>query len=332
MNPAASDIWTKLDSSNPAGDKLNAKQPFPDISNKILFAIDSEKKRHILIILTESEGGLDDRNSRGLTVLTRDLRIHDKEPERYLDIECRDSAGYAAFDIIGLEIAKELSKAHYPPAEIVRRILARWRRFWGQIPSEMLSREELFGLCAELWFLSHWLIPSIAPLEAIVRWRGPYGARHDFEWPGRSVEVKVSSSPRGRIHHIHGLEQLESPEGGNLFLYSLLIREERGGQYSLPLLISECRRLLDSDAEAMEEFEATLVRTGYSPAHDEEYGKIMFRIAGEALFTVDNNFPRLLPGSIAGGIPPGIERVEYEINLNNSEDLIVARSASEFTI
>lgn len=332
MSPDISDVWTQLERSNPVGEKINAKPALPDITKKFFFAVDSERKRHVLIPLSTNETGYDDRNSRGLVVITRELRIQDRESERYLDIECRDSAGYPAFDIIGLEIATELARAQLPPAEIVRRVLSRWRRFWGQIPREMLSREELLGLVAEIWFLSHWLIPSVGPIEAIKRWMGPHGARHDFEWPGQSIEVKASSSSRGRIHHIHGLEQLEPPEGGELFLFSLLIHVEGGGGNSLPLLISECRNLLDPDAEAVIEFETALFRTGYSPAHDDEYSKILFRITDEALFQVNGNFPRLLESSIAGGVPSGIERVEYEINLNSFGHLIVARSYSEITL
>lgn len=329
MTPDLSDIWEQIEKSNPVGEKLIARQFIPTISNRILYAIDFEKKRHFLILLEPGESGIEDRNSRGLVVITRDLQVHGKEPGRYLDIECRDPAGYPAFNLIGYEIAVELAKAKQQPSDIVRRVLSRWRRFWGQIPREMLSREKIVGLLAELWFLSHWMIPSVGPIEAVRRWRGPFGARHDFEWPGRSIEVKASSSSRGRIHHIHGLEQLEPPEAGDLLLYSVLIREEGGALATLPSLIIECKNLLENDADAIIEFETALVRNGYSPAHEDEYNKLSFRISHEALFKVTNNFPRLLNSSIIGGLPAGIEHVEYEINLNGNEDLIIARSISE---
>src|SRR5207245_778158 len=100
--------------------------------------------------------------------------------------------------------------------ESVARVFARWRRFWGQLPQHLLSREQQLGLFAELWFLNVWLLPRVDAAEAVTRWRGPFGARHDFEWPTRSVEVKVTTSTRGPIHYIHGLDQLVPPDGGNL--------------------------------------------------------------------------------------------------------------------
>ena len=145
MTPDISDIWEQIERSNPVGEKLIAKQFIPTISCRILCAVDVEKKRHFLIHLEQGESGTEDRNSRGLTVVTRDLQIHGKEPGRYLDIECRDPAGYPAFNLIGQEIATDLAKAKQSPSEIVRRVLSRWRRFWGQIPRQMLSREKNCG-------------------------------------------------------------------------------------------------------------------------------------------------------------------------------------------
>jgi len=41
-----------------------------------------------------------------------------------------------------------------------------------------------------------------------------------------------------------------------------------------------------------------------------------FRIIEEALFNVMGDFPRINAKNFSAGIPTGIEKVEYEINLN----------------
>jgi hypothetical protein len=283
----------------------------------------------LLIALTPSEEELNDTQTRGISVVTRDLVTHGHEATRYLDIECQDAAGHAALDIIGGELAGHLAQEGKRPKEVVERVLAKWRRFWGEVPKNLLSREELFGLFAELWFLTLWLLPKVGAECGVDRWRGPFGARHDFEWHGKSVEVKAASSTRGRIHHINGLEQLAPPEDGELLLFSLGVREEAGAAKTLPGVIDICRGLFESNPEVLSRFEIGLARVGYSPAHDDEYAKTPLRVVEEALFAVRDDFPRVTEKEFAAGIPTGIEAFHYEINLNAFDHLRVAKSPGE---
>src|SRR5262249_35690013 len=153
--------------------------------------------------------------SRGLSVHTRELVVSARHPARYLDITCQDALGHPVLDMIGQELLESLRPPDCRPADVVRRVLARWRRFWSLMPRSLLSRSDQIGLFGELWFLRVWLLPHAGP-AAIDRWRGPAGSRHDFEWPGRSMEVKATASTRGLIHRINGVDQLLPPEGGDL--------------------------------------------------------------------------------------------------------------------
>lgn len=330
MTQISNQIWIDLEASKPRGEELVAKSIITHDIPRLLCAIDSNNQRHILIPLQKNESQIEDTRSRGLSVKTRELQIHGESSSFYIDIQCKDSGGYSAFNVLVNEIASEIDNVKEQPSEIVRRILAKWRRFWGQAPKKLLSKEEITGLFAELWFLSRWLIPAIGPLESVKRWKGPYGARHDFEWKDQSVEVKASTSMRGRIHHIHGLEQLESPENGNLDLFSLRLREEGGGFYTLPILINECRNIISGDEEALFLFETGLVKMNYSPIHDEDYNAIHYRIVDEALYSVTSDFPRLISANILNGLPFGIEGVEYIINLNGYDHLIRYSSPREY--
>jgi len=322
-------VWVQLAQVGPIGDKLAARLALPDVTERLQCALDSNNHRHLLIALTASEEELNDSHSRGVSVLTRELVTQGQAAARYLDIECQDAAGYAALDLIGGEFADGLSRTDKPPHEIVERVLARWRRFWSGLPKDFLSREELIGLFGELWFLLFWLLPGVGAVQAVQRWRGPFGARHDFEWQGKSIEVKATSSTRGRIHLINGIEQLLPPENGELLLFSLRLREEAGAAYTLPGLIATCRSLFESDSDSLSRFEIGLARTGYSPAHDEEYDKLFLRVAEEALFAVRDNFPRITENTFAAGIPVGVEAFTYEINLNTFDHLRLANSPEE---
>jgi hypothetical protein len=325
----ATDIWQRLESSPPAGENLTARLALPGNTDRLLFAIDAFRQRHILIPLQTGEEGLHDTESRGLTVETKELTINGQDLSRYLDIKCEDSSGHDALDLIGNEIAGLLIQNLHSPSVVVHRVLAKWRRFWGQTPRHMLSREEQIGLFAELWFMGTWLIPKIGVSESIRRWRGPFGARHDFEWVGRSIEVKATMSNRGLLHKIHGIEQLELPDGGDLLFYSLRLREEAGASNTLPGLVSMCRDHIKDDIDAQSDFDAALIQARYSPAHQEEYEKLHLHIMEEGLFSVTNQFPRLTRGTFPAGIPIGIERIDYEINLSGFSDLCIARSESD---
>jgi hypothetical protein len=197
------------------------------------------------------------------------------------------------------------------------------------LEKQLLSREKQCGLFAELWFLSSWLIPRFGVNDAVARWRGPFGGRHDFEWTGRSVEVKATTSTRGRIHRINGLDQLAPPEQGDLFFFSLQLREEAGATNTLPSVVAGCRIQLEQDANCLGLFENALAQVGYSPAHESEYTKLRLRIVEQGLFAVRDDFPRLTAAGLPQGIPPGIEHIEYDINLGGFVHLCIARQPSE---
>jgi len=316
MQKISPEIWSVLETILPTGENLTAKLAAPDTSSLVFCALDSEKRRHILVQIKSDDSAYDNRQSRGIQVITRELNIHGQPPSRYMDLICLDSAGYSGLDLIGSEIISELVKGTRPPAEIIHSVLAKWRRFWGQIPQDILSRNEVIGLFAEIRFLTERQIPEVGPAEAVKRWRGPFGSRHDFEWQGGSVEVKATTSSRGRIFHINGIDQLEPPEHGKLFFFGVRLREEGGADQTLPSVIVVCRNLLIIDDDALEKFESVLVQSGYSPHHNEEYEKMRFRIIEEVFFKVTDEFPRICSANFVGGIPDGIERVEYEVNLN----------------
>lgn len=327
------ETWSRLQTDMPKGDMLTARTAFPKISKKLLAGLDANGIRHFLISLEPAEMELNDNQSRGIRVICNELRIknlaQNLQSMKYMDIICQDNAGHEAFNIIGQEIAVSIESSSISKSELIRGILSKWRRFWGHIPTNSLSAEEIIGLFSEIWFLNRWLFSKMDALSAISIWRGPYASRHDFEWPNKSVEVKGTTSTKGRIHWIHGLEQLSPPEGGELYFFSLRLREEGGAAYTLPGLIEECRKILLKNPEALTNFENSLALTGYSPVHDNEYLKIHFRVVDESLYAVRDSFPRITTGIFQNGVPSGVETVRYEVNLEGFDSLIIARSSSD---
>jgi len=322
----AQDTWSKL--TRPIGDQLVARLALPETVSRLLCAIDSNGSRHLLIPLNETDDEYSDNQSRGFVVTTKEFSIRGNTPERYMALKCLDAGGHGILDMMGGEIADGLLGQNKQPAEIVQKVLSKWRRFFGQVPQPILSHEEQLGLFAELWFLAVWVIPKLGP-SSVRNWKGPWGSRHDFEWDNQSVEVKATTNVRGRIHRIHGIDQLEPPESGPLYLFSVRMREEMGATQNLPKVVAECRTNLVDDDELLAYFENTLVQAGYSPIFDEEYAKMKLRIIDDVLFHVNDVFPKLTRASFSNNTPEGIERIDYEINLTSFGNLIVANQPDE---
>jgi hypothetical protein len=324
MTVIAPDVWRQIELSRPSGDELVGRQAAPDVTRRLLAAIDFRGRRHFLVALEANEAEFRDASSRGLTVITEELVLTGQANARYINLVCEDALGHAMFDLIGGEIGNRLHIVGEEPADVVSRVLAKWRRFWGQLPRQMLSREAQVGLFSELWFLTYWLLPAAGPAPAARMWRGPYGARHDFERAGLSIEAKGTTSTRGRVHKVNGLQQLDPPQTGRLLFFSLRLREEAGASNTLPMLVQACRERISVDPDAEGMLESGLIAAGYMASHEEEYSKVHWRGVEELLFDARQGFPRINPESFQGGVPPGIEEIEYTINLNTFDELVVA--------
>lgn len=332
MSAIAPQIWARLSSEGLQGNALRACLAVPDITDRLLAGIDESSRRHLLILLRPTDADFHDSHSRGIGVTTQELAIPDHTPGRYLDITCIDTSGYETFNLIGWELATHLSGRGETASQVVSRVLAKWRRFWGQAPRHLLSREEQLGLFAELWFLRVWLIPMVGLSEAVQRWRGPFGSRHDFEWTGKSVEIKATSSTRDRVHRIHGLDQLMPPEAGVLLLFSQRLREEAGATNSLPNLVASCREQLVSEPHTLTQFEDALTHVGYSVADADEYSQLRLRVVEEGLYQVQADFPRLTKTELCDGLLPGVRDVNYEIVLDGFAHLCIARFPEQATM
>lgn len=329
MNPVPNGIWTQIELSRPKGDELIGRPALADLTSRLLAAVDAAGRRHLLISLEPTDGDFRDVSSRGLIIETEELILPGLQYGRYINLKCFDAAGHDMLDVIGGEIAEGLHAGAESPAEIVATVLGRWRRFWAQQHRQLLSREEQVGLLAELWFLAYWLVPAIGGPDALRRWRGPYGARHDFEHHGLSIESKGTSSTRGRIFRVSGLHQLDPPESGRLLLFGMRVREEAGAGNTLPLIVDVCRGLVESRPEARDMLDSALIAAGYADLHRDEYEKTRWRVVEELLYEVRDDFPKVVPGAFIEGVPAGVEELDYSINLSTFDHLVVCRRPAD---
>jgi len=327
MTEITEDTWRELEVNLPSYGLFNAKC----ISTKkqAFVAVNHQGNRHILLRISNIEEAVLDNRSRGLMVEGRNLIFNDSEEQPFILVGCTDKDGNKAFNLVVTDILLNIESGENS-AVAVTRVLEKWRRFWGGASKQILSEEQIKGLFGELWFLLTWLMTK--KVQWIEHWLGPTGSRHDFEKSGVAIEAKTTSSVRGHIHRIHGIDQLDPPQDSDLYFYSLRVRREGTATNTLPMLIRRIKSVLGEEQQLIELFEQRLAIAGYSPVHEQEYSEYKFRIIDERLYLVNEMFPRLSLSLLHDGVPNGIERIDYDINLEVCNQCLVAKHPQEFNI
>jgi hypothetical protein len=312
--PAQSDVYAQL-----------AAEAIVGVDGAFL-AVDHEGTRHLLLAADADGEPVSDERSRGIRAITRPLSVQGQPERQFIDVLCAVGGGQDVFNLVATAIVEQVAQGG-DTRDAVQNTLSRWRHFWGASPESGLTAQEVRGLFGELWFLAVWLLPH--GHDQLRHWLGPTGARHDFQWSALAVEAKATTSVRGHVHRINGLDQLDTPADGRLCLFSLRLREEATASNTLVSLIDRITAELGDDTDALDGFETRLMQTGYSPTQADLYAELRFRVINERLYEVTDDFPRLSAASFPYGLPSGIERVEYEINLDACPDVMIASSPSE---
>ncbi|MGD6856392.1 PD-(D/E)XK motif protein [Bacillus infantis] len=317
--------WIKVETSTPDYGKLNVHRI--DYAANLILASDHVGYRHILLPLNNISEAIKDNKSRGLLVYGRDLKIDDQPISSYLDVCCIQKDNNNLFNVIANDIYYRLKEGD-SPSSAVGTTLNKWRKFWLKGLKPILSDNEIKGLFGELWFMKNWLLPK--GKDQLLAWHGPDGNRYDFESNNFSVEIKTTSSMAGHVHKINGLDQLDTPSNGTLFLYSLRIRSDIRSKFSLPYLISSIKNALSDNIILLSEFENKIIESGYLPEYESEYEDFCFNIVDERMYLVGEGFPRLTLNDLKNGVPQGIQNIHYDLNLNNCKRYYLCGSPEDW--
>jgi len=289
-------------------------------------ARDNGNYQHLLVLVDgKTDLGLDE--THGLKVAIAQHRIAGRGDASYVDLVCLDSGAGQTFAVVATEIANAtVSTPIEDRTSAVAAAVREWRWFWGVDPTA-LSRKAAVGLFGELWFLTRW---AGVTSENVTAWDASNGARHDFQWPLSSVEVKTTAQSGAVVHTIQHLEQLDDPESGRLFLYSLRISRDALAANSVKSLAAAARHALRADAAGRSDLMAKLAQRGYSPAGSPE-SDATYRVLDEGLYRVSDGFPRLTTRSFSGGLPTGITRVSYQVDMSACAAYLTGASPDQWT-
>lgn len=208
-------------------------------------------------------------------------------------IALRDVALIDIFAAVAAHLAARLRAlpAAFTTQADVDKYLAEWLEFFSR---QSLTRERAVGLWGELYILS--VLPSVD--RGVACWVGPYGQMFDFMGNGVSIEVKTSLRTAVAAF---SLGQIEDRDDGHA-VFLRVLKDDRNGK-SLDMLVAEIRRELRDPIE----FDATLVRAGYSSGTNAE-----LRLTAEDLRAVPNS---KIPRPVVND--DRIRSVRYEVDVDS---------------
>ncbi|MFD7708078.1 PD-(D/E)XK motif protein [Streptomyces sp. NPDC059786] len=273
-------------------------------------AVDHEGHRHLLIPIHGSSkvrSGID-----GPVLRLRKRPLEDEETyQTYADLSCLRQDLDDLFTELCLDVLQAAAGMPRTPVKALHRVLDRWKALF-RTEGAPLGPEQLAGLFGELTVL-------IGLLErdpgAHRLWRGPDGHRHDFTSGVTALEVKAGITDGARRPRIHGLDQLDPPEGGMLGLVWLRLQRSSGNSPGTAFvdLVERALHLCDDEGAVLD----LLAAAGYRLADAERYHDVRFSVIEERWYRVGPDFPSLTGRALAAaGVPVTALDVEYSIDLS----------------
>lgn len=273
-------------------------------------------RRALLLPLEATDDRPVDEQSVNVTIRPRTLLDPGTGESRdYLSLECSSAPLFGTFDSLCDEILHTLltePPAGAGPAPAALGVLERWRELIGPARSRLIGTAQLAGLLAELHLLER-LQSLTGAGRAFEMWAAKRsGARHDFRSGNTAVEVKACTGTARLAVTIHGLTQMEPPEGGYLYLYAEQLEPVSRGQDSVP----DCLGRLVAGGMSRLALLDIVGDRGYRPVDEDAYSTVRFTARARRSVRVDAAFPALVPSALVDQVLAGrLENVQYVVDV-----------------
>lgn len=302
--------WAVLRESDDPRVEGIATQPIASAgAQSLLLGVDDEGSPCLLMPVDE-HGQEEDIGV--VTVRNRELSSSGYT-RRFVVVTCREPALRDAFDhlLAAVIAAVDDDPARHPGAAAVG-VLENWRTL-------LLTRDSTLGparlaaLLAELLMLE--AIVERDPGRSLEVWTGPLESRHDLRRGSDAVEVKSTLAHTARQVTVHGIDQLEPPDGGTLTLAWYRFEVVPDGPLSV---FDVADRLIGLGASSLELYRR-LAAAGSPPSLMAPHDAVRFDVRDHQLFAVDDGFPRVVAAAFRDGVPRGVDDLSYRITLPPSE-------------
>lgn len=177
----------------------------------------------------------------------------------------------------------------------------------------------MFG---ELHFLQKYLSKDLEQTSILNSWVGVDRALRDFQYNNWALEVKTTAGNNHQKVSISSERQLDETLLETLYLYHLSVEVSKGNGVSLNHKISSIRQTLDTNALALNIFNAKLLEVGYFDKHAEIYKERCYQIRQENFYKIEKDFPRIKENEIRDGVGD----VKYSIILSQCKEYLVTEN------
>ncbi|MFJ4788929.1 PD-(D/E)XK motif protein [Streptomyces sp. NPDC088794] len=306
------ECWTALEAEETKGEHRLRVSLLPSMADRdpLAVGVDHNGHRHLLVPVPmhrKVRSGLD-----GPVLQLRKRPLEDTETyQMYADLACLRTDLNDLFTELCVDAVGAAEKLPENPVKALYRVLDRWRALF-QTQGTPLGPEQLAGLFGELLVLEQ-LLERDSSAHRL--WRGPSGHHHDFSSGSTAVEVKTSTVSEGRRPRIHGLDQLDAPEGGALHLAWFRLHRTAKSNSSVGFLelLDRVLRRCDDESTLLE----LLAEAGYRVVDAEQYRDTYFKVDEERWYEVVPSFPKLTALTLgAAGVTISVVDVEYTIDLS----------------
>ncbi|WP_030686892.1 PD-(D/E)XK motif protein [Streptomyces sp. NRRL B-1347] len=313
LRKAVDEHWARLEEEQTTADRRLRVSELSVVSEHgpLAVAVDRDRHRHVLVPIPSHRKIRPGLNGPTLLLRKRPLEGADSY-QTYADLACLREDLNDLFTELCVDVLDEAKRLPHNPTKALYRALDRWKALF-RTHSDPLNAAQLSGLYGELLVLNRLVAKDSSAHRC---WRGPDRYRHDFAAGVTAIEVKCSTVDDGRKARIHGLDQLEAPEGGVLCLAWFRLRRTNVSGVGTGLVesIEQALQLCDDEGALLE----LLAGAGYHhPADTARYRDVRFTVEEERWYRVDAGFPGLTGRALAAaGVPVSITDVEYTIDLS----------------
>ncbi|MEU0921010.1 MULTISPECIES: PD-(D/E)XK motif protein [Streptomyces] len=322
------DNWNALEAEQTTTERSLRAGPLPVHTEEgpLVAAVDHDGYRHLLVPVPANRKIRSSPDGPVLRLSKRALEDADTY-QNYADLTLLQGDFGDLFTELCVDVLNATRSFPHSPVKALYGVLDRWKALF-RTQGPLLAPEQVAGLFGELMVLKRLLEkdPSAHRL-----WRGPSGYRHDF-WGGTTaVEVKTSASSEGRRPRIHGLDQLEAPDGGDLWLVWARLQRVVSAEVGTGFieLIRHALDLCDDERALL----ALLAEAGYRPADADRYREVRYSISEERWYRVTTDFPGLTGKALSSaGVTVSALDVTYSIDLSGEPPVPLNADQVESTL
>lgn len=300
-----------------------ATRLIPDVSQSpevtVCWAITAGGYRGLLISYPEKYPDVPMPKLKAINVYTT---RHDHRKNTL--IELRVDEIHQQFRLLCLDVIDVV--AEFDPTHLssgIQLCLEKWQYLLR--PKRQMTLESQKGLIAEMLFLERVPLELFDKESAVRTWTGPLHSPRDFSFGTTYVEVKSNRGSKNPVVKISSENQLSTNQSERLYLYVVGLDEAQTGGVTLADVVTRLRKHVSVDHIAVSELNMRLAAAGFRD--EEDYSEHSWSESTAEYYSVDGNFPRIQ----ASGLPFGVDRVSYDIDLrycveylSNERDVIEA--------